>query len=126
MHPPPIRSCISCYDSNCYTFIQCLYSASPTAAIPFLSFLMQCNATQQQTGRYDCGLFSIALAYHKAVGDNIEKLSLDQSKLRTHLARCFERKSYQVCDGCEQWFHLKCARLRRAPIQNWYCTDCKK
>ena len=42
--------------------------------------------------RYDCGLFSIALAYHMAVGDNIKKLSLDQSKLRTHLARCFERK----------------------------------
>ena len=92
---------------------------------------------------------------------HIEKLSLDQSKLRTHLARCFERKTLSrfpkakqqvprselgnvcilayckcrrpdswndmvLCDGCEQWIHQKCARLRRAPIQNWYCTDCKR
>ena len=123
--------------------------------------LVQCNRTQQQSGKYDCGMFAIALAYHMAAGDNIEQLSLDQSKLRVHLVRCFERKRLSrfpktkdgvqrsdirnicivsyckcrrpdswndmlQCDGCESWFHLKCARLRRAPIGYWYCIDCRK
>ena len=30
-----------------------------------------------------------------------------------------------VCDKCNAWFHLKCARLRVAPDGEWMCKDCR-
>ena len=44
---------------------------------------------QQQEGMVDCGLFSIATAYHRARGDNPGRIRLDQSQRRQHLLRCF-------------------------------------
>ncbi|KAL5502338.1 hypothetical protein EMCRGX_G009091 [Ephydatia muelleri] len=46
---------------------------------------------QQQSGSTDCGLFSIAFAYHAAIGDNLRTLIFDQGRMRSHLLSCFER-----------------------------------
>ena len=45
---------------------------------------------QQQEGGVDCGVYSIAFAFHLLHGDNVRKLSFDQPKMRQHLAKCFE------------------------------------
>ena len=47
---------------------------------------------QQQEGDADCGLFSIAAAYHSAVGDDFRGLTFSQNDMRQHLVECFERK----------------------------------
>ena len=47
---------------------------------------------QQQDGQCDCGVFSIANAYHAARGDDISRLHYDQSQMRKHLINCFERE----------------------------------
>ena len=47
---------------------------------------------QQQDGQSDCGVFSIASAYHAARGDDISWLHYDQSQMRKHLINCFERE----------------------------------
>ena len=45
-------------------------------------------------GGTDCGLFSIAVAYHVARGDDLSKLRFDQGQLREHVSTCFERQIY--------------------------------
>ena len=47
---------------------------------------------QQQQGGADCGLFSIAFAFHVLHGDDVEKLCLDQERMRQHLIDCFEKQ----------------------------------
>ena len=47
---------------------------------------------QQQPGSNNCGLFSIAAAYHAARGDDIETITFDERKMRAHLSQCFEHK----------------------------------
>ena len=47
---------------------------------------------QQQRGEYDCGLFVIATALHITAGNNIEEVSFDQTRMRSHLVQCFEMK----------------------------------
>ena len=116
---------------------------------------------QQQTGIHDCGLYAIATAFHIAAGDKISELAFEQSKLRQHLAKCFEKKRFSrfpiakkhvaksaeediyiptfcrcrmpdsmsdmiMCSGCECWLHFKCACIRKAPLDDWYCNDCTK
>ena len=49
--------------------------------------------SQQQNGVSDCGLFTIAFAVHLAPGDDAAALSFDQSKMREHLLKCFQRKT---------------------------------
>ena len=49
-------------------------------------------SVQQQKGGVDCGLFSIAAAYHSAVGDDFRGLTFSQNDMRQHLVECFERK----------------------------------
>ena len=49
-------------------------------------------ASQQQSGGTDCGLFSIAVVYHVARGDDVSKLRFDQGQLREHVSTCFERQ----------------------------------
>ena len=51
---------------------------------------------QQQEGDADCGLFSIAAAYHSAVGDDFRGLTFSQNDMRQHLVECFERKQLSV------------------------------
>ena len=36
----------------------------------------------------DCGLFSIAFAYHAAAGDDVKRLNFGQDKMRGHLVSC--------------------------------------
>ena len=48
---------------------------------------------QQQNGVSDCGLFAIAFAVHLALGDDAAGLNFDQSKMRQHLLKCFQRKT---------------------------------
>ena len=47
---------------------------------------------QQQRGSCDCGIFTIATAFHIAAGNNIEDVVFDQTKMRSHLVQCFEKK----------------------------------
>jgi len=50
---------------------------------------------QKQEGVSDCGLFSIAFAYHAAIGENnLEQTTFDQKKLRSHLVACLETKHF--------------------------------
>ena len=53
---------------------------------------MQIPPVQQQNGSNDCGLFAIAFALHAALGDNVEELEFDQSKMRDHIQKCFGKK----------------------------------
>ena len=48
---------------------------------------------QQQRGECDCGLFVIATALHIGAGNNIEEVSFDQTKMRSHFVQCFEKKT---------------------------------
>ena len=43
---------------------------------------------QQKSGSNNCGLFAIAAAYHVAKGDDLGSFTLDEDKLRSHLAKC--------------------------------------
>ena len=47
---------------------------------------------QQQQETNNCGLFSIAAAYHAAVRSDIGLLTFNESHLRAHLIKCFEQK----------------------------------
>ena len=47
---------------------------------------------QQQTGGVDCGLFSIAYAYHAALGEDLQRITFDQSKMRNHFIACLNQK----------------------------------
>ena len=49
-------------------------------------------AVQQQEGAADCGLFSIAYAYHAARGDDVSQLHFHQAAMREHLVTCFEQE----------------------------------
>ena len=49
-------------------------------------------SVQQQEGGVDCGLFSIAAAYHSAVGDDFCGLTFSQNDMCQHLVEYFECK----------------------------------
>ena len=49
-------------------------------------------SVQQQEGGVDCALFSIAAAYHSAVGDDFRGLTFSQNEMHQHLVECFEHK----------------------------------
>ena len=44
---------------------------------------------QQQGNHIDCGVYSIAYAYHAALGDELTTLHFDPAKIRKHLIDCF-------------------------------------
>ena len=50
---------------------------------------------QQQKGIADCRLFAVAFAVHLAFGDDVSRLTFDQSKMRQHLIKCFQKKEMQ-------------------------------
>lgn len=45
---------------------------------------------QQQSGVNDCGVFAIAFALHKLLGDNLKDIEFDQCKMRDHLLDCLK------------------------------------
>ena len=55
-----------------------------------LSTEYKCAANDSALIVTDCGLFSIAFAYHAAIGDNLRTLIFDQGR-HSHLLSCFER-----------------------------------
>ena len=45
---------------------------------------------QQQKGRHDCGVFAIAYMVEVCSGNNVETVSFNQIRMRTHLKICLE------------------------------------
>ena len=56
------------------------------------SLLISSVPVQQQRGSCDCGVFVIANAFHLASGNDLEHVAFDQTKMRSHLMECFEKK----------------------------------
>ena len=53
---------------------------------------MQATFNNKLEGVIACRLFAIAFAVHSALGDIVPDLCFDQSKMRTHLTKCFRIK----------------------------------
>ena len=45
---------------------------------------------QQQSQQNNCGVFSIAAAFHAAAGGDLRSLSFDERRMQPHLIQCFE------------------------------------
>ena len=69
-----------------------VYKTLKTQEDDVTSLAVQIPPVQQQNGSNDCGLFAIAFALHAALGDNVEELEFDQSKMRDHIQKCFGKK----------------------------------
>ena len=54
----------------------------------------------KQKGVSDCGPFAIAFTYHAALGDDLQTITFDQDKLRTHLVTCFDKRSSAGFHSC--------------------------
>ena len=54
---------------------------------------------QQQMGSVDCGVFSIAFAYHGALGENVGRTTFAQEEMRHHLVQCFQSKKLMPFPG---------------------------
>ena len=56
--------------------------------------MLQINVptVQQQFGSCDCGLFAIAFTLHLAMGDDPQHILFEQSQMRSHLLKCFQKK----------------------------------
>ena len=63
-----------------------LYSPDNTRPQTF-----QVQMTQQQVGATDCGIFAIAYAVELAHGHDPSAIVYDQSEMRNHLLKCFEK-----------------------------------
>lgn len=50
---------------------------------------------QQQFGSSDCGLFAIAFTVHLAFRDDPQHIVFEQSQMRPHLLKCFQRKKME-------------------------------
>lgn len=60
------------------------------------SILVTGEAVQQQQGKTDCGLFSIAYAYCAESGEDISKPKVNQVQLRSQLTACFEQQVFTL------------------------------
>ena len=60
---------------------------------------------QQQTGSVDCGVFSIAFAYHAALGENVGRTTFAQEEMRHHLVQCFQAKKLMPFPGESKKVH---------------------
>ena len=49
-------------------------------------------AIQQQGGGNDCGIFANAFALHSLLGETLETVEFDQSKMRGHLLECLKKE----------------------------------
>ena len=58
--------------------------------------MLQINVptVQQQFGSCDCGLFAIAFALHLAMGDDPQHILFEQSQMRSHLLKCFQKRRW--------------------------------
>ena len=62
------------------------------------------DSVQKQEGTKDCGVYSIAFAYHAALGKNLEEITFDKDKLRSHLVTCFQNNCLSKFPICSQNF----------------------
>ena len=58
--------------------------------------MVKADSIQQQEGGIDCGLFSVAAAYHSAMGDNLGLVTFRQDAMRKHLMQCFEHRELSM------------------------------
>ena len=58
---------------------------------------------QQQGGVNDCGVFAIAFALHKLLGDNLENIEFDQCQMRDHPRLSKEKKKFTFSDQTKVW-----------------------
>ncbi len=62
--------------------------------------LIQCDglliSVAALQGANNCGLFSIAAAYHAAKNDDVGALVFDEPKMRAHLIKCFEKGKHSL------------------------------
>ena len=161
----------SLFKGELYLYDRCFNGTlSPSTELQIAqvySPLIQCNgllisvvALQQQEGANNCGLFSIAAAYHAAMNDNVDSLVFDEAKMRAHLIKCFEKgklsrfprtkkampkrptpqtiaitiycmckrpdsfEDMVMCDKSSEWYHYRCAKIRKEPVGNWFCSGC--
>ena len=56
--------------------------------------------SQKQKGGADCGLFAIAVATGIVFGVDPTALRFSQTRMRDHLAKCFNNKKYSVIISC--------------------------
>lgn len=64
----------------------------PTMTRDATGLCISASPVQQQKGCCDCGLFAVAFAFHIASGGDSKDLAIDQTRMRMHLKRCFEKK----------------------------------
>ena len=108
---------VQLYDSNAGTTLSSSLKSQ-------LKQLYQCAAkdgvlnilqmpVQQQSNGTDCGLFSIAYAYHLALGDEPAAITFDEAKLRQHLVQCFLKENFEPFPLQYGQFSYHCAKKRR-------------
>ena len=74
---------------------------------------------QQQEGYTDCGLFAIAFAVHLALGDEVTALNFEQSLMRQHLLKCFDKKAMVAFPLKKKTAGISCPhRLRLRVIEH--------
>ena len=71
------------------------------------------NSIQQQEGSTDCGVLSVAAAYHCAMGDDFGGVTFEQSAMRRHLIECFERRQLSA-------FPLALGAMNRNPEKHLF------
>ena len=93
---------------------------------------------QQQVGVNDCRLFAIAFAVHAALGESVDRLSFDQSKMRNHLIKCFTKKkmlpfpTLQKRCSRNNFFpgremnYIVCALCQKDMVDMIECDNCRK
>ncbi len=78
---------------------------------------------QQEFGSNNCGLFSIAAAYHTAKGNDVKSISFNEKRMRSHLIKCLELEKLSAFPK------IKAANVKRAEFQHIaiiiYCP-CKR
>ena len=67
----------------------------------------------QQQGNYrDCGVYSIAYAYHAALGDNLTCLQFDSALMRKHLIYCFTMEEFSPFPTKEGQISKRCTERK--------------
>ena len=76
---------------------------------------------QQQIGGKDCGVFAIAFALHLCLGQELADIRFEQSRMRQHLLRCFQKRKLEGFPQQQKTGVTLKSRLRIQEIR-LYCT----
>ncbi len=77
------------------------------------SSLIVTQLQMQQVNLTDCGVLSIAYAYHLALGDEPSALNFHYKELRRHLVECFEKELLSPFPQLQEQSSLPCAKKYR-------------